>query len=201
MAMTAIVNLINNSQILIARHTPSTSPDRHARPQFTEGTSARCSQLIYFRVINPNNTDLHASGVCPLLDMDIDKLLPFKSYSLEQFIRTASAIRSNEDDPNCLSSFERFVLTGRHDTEHHQVALDTIRDRIPNELPVQVNRDYSLIGISHDIRLSDTPLFVSPVARTDQTLTSNVHLTLNIGEVCLRCSLAIRPTNHSPYFL
>jgi hypothetical protein len=116
--------------------------------------------------------------------MDIDELLPFKSYSLEEFIRTAAAIRSNEDDPNRLSSFVRFVLTGRHEAEGHQVALDAIRDRIPNDLPVQVNRDYdSLIGLSDHIRLNGTPLFVSPVARTDQTLTSNVHLTMDIGEV------------------
>jgi hypothetical protein len=83
----------------------------------------------------------------------------------------------------------------------HDAERDTIRNRISNELPVQVNRDYSLIGISHHIRLSDTPLFVSPVARTDQTLTFNVRLIMDIGEVRLRCSLAIRPTDLSPRFL
>jgi hypothetical protein len=122
--------------------------------------------------------------------MDIDGLLlPFRPYSIEEFIHTAATIRDNEGDPHRFSSFERFVLTGRHEHEGHQVTLDPIRNRIPNHLPALVNRDYdSLIGISDHIRLTSAPLFVSPVARNDQTLTSTVHLGMPVGQVRLSLS-------------
>jgi len=118
------------------------------------------------------------------MNNNIDDLLPFRGYSVGEFIRTAAAIREDDANPNHLSDFDRFVLTGRHEAERHQVTLHPVRDRLPYDLPVQLTRDYdSLIGISDHIRLSGTPLFVSPVARDDQTLTSNVHLNMRIREV------------------
>jgi hypothetical protein len=97
--------------------------------------------------------------------MDIDGLLPFKPYSIEEFIHTAATIRDNEGDPHRFSTFERFVLTGRYPQQRHQVVLDPIRNRMPNHLQALVTRDYdSLIGISDHIRLTGAPLFVSPAA-------------------------------------
>jgi hypothetical protein len=60
--------------------------------------------------------------------MDIDDLLPFRGYSLGEFIQTAAVIRSDITNPDRLSDFERYVLTGRHTAEGHQVALFPTRD-------------------------------------------------------------------------
>jgi hypothetical protein len=117
--------------------------------------------------------------------MDIDLLLPFRIYSINEFIETAAAIRGNVNDPNALSNFERFVLTGRHELERHQAQLDPILNRLPDNLPVHQTRDYdTLIGLSDNIQIRGRQLLVLPVACDTQTLTAPVHLRMRIKEVC-----------------
>ncbi|RXW12808.1 hypothetical protein EST38_g13046 [Candolleomyces aberdarensis] len=108
------------------------------------------------------------------MDDDVPIAPDVRSYTLEQFCERAGQLY----DDNDFQAFVQFVLCGIDDD--HQASIDVVPNRLlDRDLPsVLVDRDYdSVLGIDQQIRVHNQPLVIHPVAKFDDTLKSNVHLT------------------------
>lgn len=96
-----------------------------------------------------------------------------QTVSLAQF----SAIARDFLDEGNQTAFVRFVLTGIWGEDGTQAIVDPIRNTLPHNQPVTVTRDYdSLLALVPDLPLECT-IYVYPVARNEDHLRSNIHLT------------------------
>lgn len=99
--------------------------------------------------------------------------LPKKSYSLAEFCETAKTLLIDDED---AASFVRFVLCGIY--QDHQAVIDAIQNRLDDSHNIQGLRDFdSLLGIHRDIVVSQTSLTLFPIAKKEDTLKTNIHLT------------------------
>lgn len=99
-----------------------------------------------------------------------------QTVSLAQF----SAIARNFLDENNQTAFARFVLTGIWGEDRTQAIVDPIRNTLPDRHPVTITRDYdSLLALVPDLPLQCT-MYVYPVARNEDHLRSNIHLTHSV---------------------
>ncbi|KAF8808357.1 hypothetical protein BYT27DRAFT_7097079 [Phlegmacium glaucopus] len=97
-----------------------------------------------------------------------------QTYTLDDFCTTAKRLHKLDD----MAPFVRFVLCGiyQDDFEQHQAIIDPIQNRLHAGYPITGLRDFdSLLGIDKHIRVR-SPLTVFPVARMQDTLHTNVHL-------------------------
>lgn len=114
-----------------------------------------------------------------------------RSLSLLEFCQRAKELLSiNQPD------FVRFVLTGR-DTDGTQACIDPILNRVPQDHPLEIIRDYdSLLGISKTIRVQAS-ITVYPVAKREDTLSKNIHIRYQFSKssvslhLCLVLSYAL----------
>jgi len=96
-----------------------------------------------------------------------------QTVSLAEFLATA---RNLLNDGN-HTAFARFVLTGIWGEHGTQAIVDPIRNTIVHGHPVTVTRDYdSLLALVSDLPLKCT-IYIYPVARQEDHLQSNIHLT------------------------
>lgn len=93
------------------------------------------------------------------------------NMSLAGFCRRAiDLLRNNNDE-----KFVRFVLGGIDDGR--QVVIDPILNTVGEHDQLRVRRDYdSLLGIDKNIRVRSS-MIVYPVAKRENTLSANLHLT------------------------
>ncbi|THU76659.1 hypothetical protein K435DRAFT_878887 [Dendrothele bispora CBS 962.96] len=100
---------------------------------------------------------------------------PKKSYTIREFIEKA-----RECDEVGDGSFFDFVLSGALPSEKHQAVVDVTTNALSDSHPIDVLRDYdSAIGVSLDI-LTTSPLTVYPSAIPFKTLTSSVHIEVEL---------------------
>ena len=95
------------------------------------------------------------------------------SMSVLEFCQRAKDLLQNDQ-----ADFVRFTLTGQ-DTDGTQACIDPIRNRLAaHEYErLKCTRDYdSLLGISESIHVN-THLTLYPIARRNDTLSENIHLT------------------------
>jgi len=107
------------------------------------------------------------------------------AQSLSQFNSTCNHYLTEEDFP----SFVTHALCGQgEDAEYgqYQVALDPILNRLDENHPISVLRDYdSLIGVSPHIRVNG-PLWVYAISKHEDSLQNNIHLSHPIVSLCTR---------------
>lgn len=106
--------------------------------------------------------------------------------SVERFCRVAKGLLAADQ-----AAFVRFVLCGIYNDS--QVVVDPILSRMSGDEPLSVMRDYdSILGFDKDIKVKNF-LMVYPVAKREDTLTTNVHLkhTFEGNSVCLFIFLAL----------
>ncbi|KIK51762.1 hypothetical protein GYMLUDRAFT_64661 [Collybiopsis luxurians FD-317 M1] len=97
--------------------------------------------------------------------------LPLQTYSLEDYIRTAKSLERRD-----TILFLQFVLTGKNFRDQCQAFLDPMLNRVDEELPLTVARDFdSLIGIADRI-LVDSAISVYPAPNPAEVLSSSIHL-------------------------
>ena len=98
-----------------------------------------------------------------------------QSYSLTEFCTTAKILLDSGDS----ASFVKFVLCGRY--QNRQVVVDAIQNRLDPEYPIKGLRDFdSLLGIHKDIPVHSS-LTLFPLARKEDTLRTNVHLSYSFN--------------------
>ena len=103
------------------------------------------------------------------MDNDDDNRI---SMSLLDFCQRSKALLQYDQ-----TDFVRFVLTGQ-DVDGTQICIDPIRNRLTEGQygRMRCTRDYdSLLGIDKDI-LVDKALTLFPLAKRDDTLSSNIHI-------------------------
>jgi hypothetical protein len=92
------------------------------------------------------------------------------TMSVANFCETASTLL----DDDLHLDFVSFVLSGEYDG--NQVVVDPILNRLDEDEQISIMRDYdSVLGIHQDIVVT-SGLAVSPVARREDTLSINIHL-------------------------
>jgi len=96
--------------------------------------------------------------------------LPLQDYSMLSFCQTAKRLLAVDQE-----AFVRFVLCGRY--EDHRVILDPLIDTVDPEDTINITRDFdSLLAIVEHLKIS-SDLALYPVAKKEDTLTTDVHFT------------------------
>jgi hypothetical protein len=108
-----------------------------------------------------------------------DELLHESQMSLKQFVQISEYLFSQEDTPDNLIRFVRFVLAGRFDFNGDQtrVFINARQDASPPPIhKYQLHRDLdSAIGITRDLPFR-TALAIFPLASFRDTLTKDNHI-------------------------
>ncbi|RXW13321.1 hypothetical protein EST38_g12530 [Candolleomyces aberdarensis] len=102
-----------------------------------------------------------------------NEAIDIQPYTLAQFCERAHDLYMS----NNSEEFVHFVLCGVD--EGRQASIDVIRNRVTSaEVPtLRISRDYdSILGIDRQIRVHARPITVTPVAKYEDTLKTNVHL-------------------------
>lgn len=105
-------------------------------------------------------------------------MVDIQHYNLSQFCATAAELLEDEARHE---QFVRFMLSGMLETTQAVVTPSFNRLRRRDEIIIERDFD-SLLGISNEIEFN-TAITVFPVARRQDTLTRNVHLTHQIRTV------------------
>ena len=101
-------------------------------------------------------------------------------YSVRDFVKKAKELQAYDNHMELL----QFMLTGEVPGEH-QVFLDPLRNMLPQDHPIHVQRNYdSLIGLTPSISI-EAPLSVYPIGPSHEALSTSVHIdiTLNVNGV------------------
>jgi len=105
--------------------------------------------------------------------------------SLAQFNTSCNYYLDQEEFP----AFVAHALCGQgeaHNFGRYQVTLDPILNRLDEDHPISVLRDYdSLIGVSPNIRVKGA-LWVYAIAKHEDSLQNNIHLSHSIVSLCVR---------------
>jgi len=111
-----------------------------------------------------------------------DELLHESQMSLKQFVHISEYLFSQEDTPDNLIHFVRFVLAGRFDFNGDQtrVFINARQDALPPPIhKYQLHQDlHSAIGITRDLPFH-TALAIFPLASFRDTLTKDNHIKYN----------------------
>jgi hypothetical protein len=126
--------------------------------------------------------------VLPNMSHDPDHVLPPENYNLSEFIQEFTRLNDTGDTLDTTIRSTDFALTGRHPDRRTQAVINPLINRMPIHASPTIRRDYdSLIGFTDDIPIV-SPLNVYPVARIEDTLTSNIHIKVPFpvfdGRVC-----------------
>lgn len=123
--------------------------------------------------------------------------LPPKIYSLSDFNRAAKhLVLQSEADNNpeadaASREFVNFVLTGRYESEGHQVSVDPTRGAgLHQGEEIYGTHDFdSFLGITETIVVQSN-IFIYPVSNPSATLTTSIHLKRGIqrGNVSVNSS-------------
>ena len=110
---------------------------------------------------------------------DPDHVLPFENYTVSEFIQEYGLLKTQNEHPeehdSIINSID-FVLTGRHPNRRTQAVVNPLTNRLHQGAIPTIRRDYdSLISFTTHIPIL-TSIYVYPIARLEDTLTSNLHI-------------------------